>query len=306
MTPGYCVICGRHGTNRHHVIPGERKNPRNPILELCGSGTTGCHGRVHERKIHFRYVGRWEMLGTEHAMKYDEALAREGWDTVVTPYLLPLIPYRHNSAGIRACHRLIHELNERGYPAYAEHGNPDWHELPATQCPPGAIVIYPEVVHGNPLRAERVVRWVLNTPGLLGGDKTYAPSEQVWTWSHRFTLAPILTVDIMEHELFFPVPGQRDGDCCYIGKGKGSPLAGMPCITHDWPPTRAEVASLLQRTEVLYTYDDCTSLTDEAIMCGAKVVLLPSGEELTSNLPTAEQHEARLQAFIKATQARWA
>ena len=33
------------------------------------------------------------------------------------------------------------------------------------------LCFYPEVVSGNPVMAKRVIRYVCNVPGLLGGDK---------------------------------------------------------------------------------------------------------------------------------------
>lgn len=232
------------------------------------------------------------------------------------PYVLCAPDYHHASAGIRATHRLVHELNEHGQRAYtACAGNPVWNE-PTWQGGENCIVIYPEVVYGNPLGAPNVVRWVLNTPGYLGGDVTYDPREIVYTWSHRFTLAPLLTVNVMEHDLFYDNGHFRDTDACYMGKGnyRGvSELAdtrALPHITRSpcWPSTRLELASLLKRTGTLYTYDDCTAVVDEALACGCRVVLLPEGREMTvadAMHPTPEQHEARLQAFIAHTQNRF-
>ena len=68
MTGTCCIVCGRYGTNRHHEPPkglgGERAWKGN-FVSLCGSGTTGCHGLYHARKLKLRWSGeRWEWLGT--------------------------------------------------------------------------------------------------------------------------------------------------------------------------------------------------------------------------------------------------
>ena len=227
-----------------------------------------------------------------------------------TPYLLYQNPYRHNSAGVRALHRLVHELNVRGIAAYAAGGNPAWNEPPPwryTGPSVEPIVIYPEIVSGNPLNAGRVVRWVLNTPGYLGGDKAYSPNERVFTWSKKFVDAPLLTVDVTEHDLF-NTDGvtRRDIDCFYVNKGplrgafKDAKTDGMTEITHDFPPTREGLAALLKRTRTLYTYDDCTSLANEALDCGCEVMLLPEGTPVSRG--AEEDHGAHIEAFIAATQ----
>lgn len=61
----YCCVCGaRWPLNRHHVVKrsaGERyvngvRLPK-PTLMLCGSGNaSGCHGKAHQGRLHFRYV----------------------------------------------------------------------------------------------------------------------------------------------------------------------------------------------------------------------------------------------------------
>ena len=227
------------------------------------------------------------------------------------------VDWRHNSGGVRACHRLVHQLNEHGYPAYSTGStNPEWNEK---QLDPflfhhlnGPIVIYPEVVSGNPMQAKAVVRWVLNTPGYLGGDSEYDPAELVYTWSEKFIAAPRLTVDITEHELFNTEGvGERDVDCFFVGKGPirgahpNGKTAGMTEITPAWPPTRAEMAALLKRTRTLYTYDDLTGLSTEALLCGCKVVVLPEGTEMVDSVTPvgAPDWEAQLEAFVADTQA---
>lgn len=79
VLPGHCAICGAHNPNKHHVIVGERRNPRVPLIHLCGSGTTGCHGEAHKRTLHFRYMQHWEYLLTTGPVKYEHALDMDGW-----------------------------------------------------------------------------------------------------------------------------------------------------------------------------------------------------------------------------------
>jgi hypothetical protein len=238
------------------------------------------------------------------------------------PYVLAGANFERASAGTRACHRLVHELNQRGLRAYSLGiTNPDWDETRLTRegsvlmcAVAGAVAVYPEVLTGNPLKARRVARWVLNTPGYLAGDAAYDASELVFTWSKRFyDTDRVLTIAVIEPELF-----NADGlpaktlDCFYVGKGhrRGAarvPLTdGMTEITSVWPPTRPEVADLLRRTRTLYTYDDCTSLMGEALQCGCRVVLLPEEQELTladveRDLPDLD-HGAQLTRFVDETQ----
>lgn len=79
VLPPYCVICGAPADNKHHVIPGRRKDPRVPLLRLCGSGTIGHHGAAHARTLHFRWNDGWEYLTTDEPMKYEYAIVLPGW-----------------------------------------------------------------------------------------------------------------------------------------------------------------------------------------------------------------------------------
>lgn len=83
---GTCIVCGKPATNKHHVI--ERsdggyvngKPIQKPMVTLCGSGTTGCHGRVHDGKLHIDYRdGRWCYLETPRVVGQIESMELQGW-----------------------------------------------------------------------------------------------------------------------------------------------------------------------------------------------------------------------------------
>lgn len=69
---GACALCGGRATNAHHQPPkGRGRNfllltdwgqfvLKPSLIALCGSGTTGCHGRVHNRQVLIKWVWRDE------------------------------------------------------------------------------------------------------------------------------------------------------------------------------------------------------------------------------------------------------
>ena len=212
------------------------------------------------------------------------------------PYLIMAPEYQHKSAGVRALYRLKDEIIKRGYEAkIVQKGfatNDD-------------IVVYPEIVNGNPLGGKTVARWVLNYPGLLGGQKEYDPKELVFTWDKVYCDGHVLTVPIIED--FFRNEGlKRSGQCFWIGKGKRPDIENYNTdnwteITYDWPATREELAKLLNEKEVFYTYDNNTALISEAKACGCKVVII--GETDTSNFDENIKHyDEQIDAFIQETQ----
>ena len=239
------------------------------------------------------------------------------------PYIMAILDYSDKSAGGVALHRIVHELNNQGYFAYSlGFVNRRWNErrlgrfglfLLMKYADP--IVLYPEVVSGNPLGARHVARWVLNVPGHIGGDTTFGSDELVFAWSEDFYPTDrLLSFDVIDHGLFNNEnPPPKDIDCFYVGKGplRGvNPLPrtdGMTEITRVWPAKRHDLAALLRRTRLLYTYDDLTMLTFEALLCGCRVILLPENKELRIDDPfwgfMHQDHEAQLARFIRDTQS---
>lgn len=60
---GRCELCGRQGLGVHHRLKrsaGGTWSPAN-LLRLCGSGTTGCHGRVEAEPVLAEQLGLWTL-----------------------------------------------------------------------------------------------------------------------------------------------------------------------------------------------------------------------------------------------------
>lgn len=225
------------------------------------------------------------------------------------PYYISAPPWLRTSAGIRGLYLLCHALNRMGYEAYImnspygefRHG---WttSELLAPMLDRKQaqvhfterrtpIQVYSETISGNPLQAPVVARWVMNFPGLLGGDKAYDPAEICFGYCQELAAAggnpdQVLHMPTIDTDIFFPPtkPVQRKGGCFFASKyknvhhGKLFPIT-KSCteITRDLPdsPSSCEVAELLRRSEVFYTYEN-TALATEAVLCGCPAVFLPN------------------------------
>ncbi|MDA8127761.1 MAG: hypothetical protein M0Z73_03535 [Betaproteobacteria bacterium] len=223
------------------------------------------------------------------------------------PYYIVTPRYVRTSAGIKVLHLLCHALNragERAYlithpyclPQYATH--PELitplltkatveHDFATGLAP---IVVYPEIVRGNPFKAPFVVRYVLNFPGLLGGDSQYGTDEFCIAYSENLARSIpssrlTLFVPASDPRTFSPVPEQeRRGTCFYAGKYKyhhGGELFDITRdsteITRDFPdsPTQPQIADLFRRSELFYCYEN-SALAIEALLCGCPVVFLPN------------------------------
>lgn len=209
-------------------------------------------------------------------------------------FLISGFPYTHRSSGIRALYRLCHHLNVSGYPTavIAEPGEtlPGWNCFLFDGDVSGRVVIYPEVVAGNPLQADKVVRWVLNTPGLLGGDPTYDDSELVFVYdlqrlpevnlavSESIGPERELWMGLIDPAVIYRDPHTtRDIDCSFTYKGadlaRTIPLPDSGEI-HPLESLTTDLSSLgqvLRRTRTLYSYDHYSNLLREAVISGCEV-----------------------------------
>lgn len=222
------------------------------------------------------------------------------------PYYIVAPPYVRTSAGVRVLHLLCHSLNRLGKTAYLIiYPAMPWQQktLPDLLTPLlthdiityhkeknlTPIMIYPETIAGNPFKGSCIVRYVLNFPGLLGGDKEYASDELCFSYSKILaekTHYPdnILFLPATDTRIFYPSPinQSRSGSCYFASKYNGELLditKNSIEIKRHVPgsQTTEQVADLFRHSKIFYTYEN-TALAIEAVLCGCPTVFLPTSQ----------------------------
>lgn len=145
--------------------------------------------------------------------------------------------------------------------------------------------IYPEIFHGNPTKANQVVRYILNKPGVMGasgvpGPTTFDDSDLLVYFSQLFSekeTNDILFLPIINTQIFRPLNGKRNHKCKFVGKGIDTHSAyteGLFNITRDFARDQEKLAEYLNTCSVMYCYDTCSAMTEVARLCGCRVVMM--------------------------------
>lgn len=151
------------------------------------------------------------------------------------------------------------------------------------------VVIYAEIMAGNPLEAKNVVRWLLHNPGFHSGHIYYEPGELYFRFNSAikpFTFPGSITSEQFLEITHYPLDlynlsnslpeSQREGTAYCRRKGAHKPiqhnLNNSICI--DKLP-HEEVAKVFKRVTHFYCYDTLTAYYHLAAICGCKVVLIP-------------------------------
>lgn len=142
------------------------------------------------------------------------------------------------------------------------------------------IVIYPETIENNPLRAKNTVFWLLYH---YTNNKLHNMNNcLVFAFREIFNnplLNPddkILTLTHFDFDLFNNPNKKRQGNCYIIRKGKNR--KDLP-NTFDGPIidnlTEPQIAEIFKNTEICYSYDTQTSYCTLASLCGCIPVVVP-------------------------------
>lgn len=217
------------------------------------------------------------------------------------PYFIVTPPYNHYSSGVRTLHLLCHALNEIGERAY----------IALTENPPNInpvlltplltsgvvdfykdkkidpVVIYPDIIQGNPLGANKVVRYLLAPAGAYGGDMAFPETDIIWACTKAIanqsggkTLilpssdrAIFHTPKVDLNNMTFP---KRKGSCFYAHKYDkihGQELLTLSENSKRLEGSLEEIAEILRTSEVCYVYE-FSNIIIEAGLCGCPVVLI--------------------------------
>lgn len=214
------------------------------------------------------------------------------------PYYIFALDYAPQSAGVRALHYLCHALNESGLEAYVTCEG----VVPHLRTPVLVeavlmrhqasgrvpIMVYPEIVSGDPLAAGGVVvRWLLNKPGRIGGDTSFQESDLIFTYDQDYLPAgwhkEMLHIPTCDLSIFNNDDNVNDDArkyvCFYAHKYlySGGKLTrhvkDAISLCKDQSLTRAEIATILRSSKVLYVYEQ-TALIAEALLCGCPVSVI--------------------------------
>lgn len=228
------------------------------------------------------------------------------------PILIAAPAYDHRSAGIRVLHTLCNELNLCNRAAYLvfykfsplggadfflsdidEHYSPEHKAIKRLsgttdieelrQLAAKSIVIYPEVLQGNPLQASRVIRYVLNNPNSNGYPMLEGADDLIVCFSNHYWPTPKPVLMLLIDEPFFNDHGtrpaaERQMDCSYVGKGVKFghcfKVPGTVMLERVWPSDKEGLAVMLKNTRYFYTWDLVSQTNFDAVRCGAIPVVM--------------------------------
>lgn len=228
-------------------------------------------------------------------------------------YIIYAPSYDENNGGCIVLHKLCHTLNQLGEKALLCPMSPtkrprrrdrflalfkpkppprpfllcDDYDTPvatADDLSDNSIVVYPEIVAGNPVGCKNVVRWFLHKPGYHSGVIDYGENELYFIFDdfcddknindnpdNKLRLTA-LNPAYYDHKNEF-----RSGSCYLIRKGKGKE------IVHDLGGSikidrlsHSEIAEIFNKSEIFYSYDEATMYSQFAALCGCVSVVIPT------------------------------
>lgn len=223
-------------------------------------------------------------------------------------YIVYTWPWSENKGGVIFMHQLVHELNRQGERAFLwrvgqidKLGPRSWVRFWLKRGPMlvnqqldtpmarrrdltrDSIVIYPEIVPGNPLKARNVVRWLLYRPGLRQ-PFDFGPDEMFFRVG-PITDIPELTGGAPDLLMWKINPAYRNenrpdrkGVCYLVRKGNAKPripeTETADAIRIDGM-SHAQVNEVFNRCETFYSYDEATMYSQFAVLAGCTSVVLP-------------------------------
>jgi hypothetical protein len=149
------------------------------------------------------------------------------------------------------------------------------------------IVIYPEIVYGNPLHAKKIVRWFLFHNHYPNDPNAYGKNELAFAYRDIFndlTYNPtcrLLTINYFDSNLYRQTNfGERYGVCYIIRKGKNR--KDLPKV-FDGPIidslSEKEKVAVFSRCKYCYDYDTQTFYASIASVCGCiPIVVMEPGK----------------------------
>lgn len=218
-----------------------------------------------------------------------------------------------NSGGIIVLHQLCHLLNENGYEAYLwPHKKPIFDKknplksaykfikylsrkrfktnslfntpIATSKDLEDSIIVYPEIIDGNPLKAKKVVRWLLHKPGFHFGKFDFGNNELIFGYGKECSGSGIvvndenvLAIKYIMNDIYKQTNFEkRSGSCYMIRKGKNK------TIVHDEKESilvdsfsHKQLSEIFNKSKIFISYDTYTYYSTYASLCGCISIIIP-------------------------------
>jgi hypothetical protein len=222
-------------------------------------------------------------------------------------FLIASSQFIPQSGGVRVLHDLCDTLNRLGYEAgiafyhggNAKEQNFQWaiSNYPGSYKPnmlykqwdtsqpdreireylAEAIMIYPDLIIGNPLSAPRVVRYLLNRNEDSFADDFVLSFSKMYAEQFHATLFSVFSEDAI-HANQSKHWSERTIDLTYIGKGDNfietHKIPDTIILERAWPSDKQQLGILLRNSRFMFSWDCVSSTNLDAMICGCIPVLL--------------------------------
>ncbi|TYK65594.1 hypothetical protein [Colwellia echini] len=197
------------------------------------------------------------------------------------------------NGGSIAMHRLCDLINYNGFEAFIWLGTlesevkvHDDFNTPAinTDKLDDFIVVYTEIVSGNPLNAKHVIRWFLNKPGFFtnkinyGNNELYFYQQIVFNdTDYNSNLENKLYVSYFNKKLWQQTNfNKRSGSGYLLRKGRGREIShNLENSIKIDGMNHSEMEIIFNKVKYFYSYDLQTAYTMFAAMCGCIPIVIP-------------------------------
>ena len=149
------------------------------------------------------------------------------------------------------------------------------------------VVIYPEIVFGNPLGAKNVVRWLLHDPGFFSGKIYYGPNEIYFKYTNQYNDFNYLNSRTSKNNLYIFTYlknyyndvncfSERHGVayCIRKGKIKTVPFNMAGAILIDGMKHN-EISKIFKKSKYFISFDRYTAFSRFAALCGCISIVVP-------------------------------
>jgi len=203
------------------------------------------------------------------------------------PYSIRSPQFDTTSGGIRVLYGLYGWLLAKGQIAY----------LNTIVQGTESIGIYPEIYRGNELGASKVVRYILQKPGVMGttdqygsfstGPTKFNSDDEIYVFSKIYDTfevsnSHLLFLPIINTHIFKDLHKKRTKTCYLVGKGVNTNQHPKDAIelTRQFATNQTAFSELLNECKMLYGYDHMSAAYDIARLCGCPVTYFGSGSQL--------------------------